>query len=229
MSSRLHCPDEFTPAFRDAIARAVGLVYEEVAAEYDPSTGRDSRWFGMNVYFLLGPALDKALAQLDEVAVDAVNGSYEVTVGPHRLRPNKIGRDASDPIGSSFPRKSRVSVLMADTNRAQLTLGLEGLDDPIAMEPLVHLPPHDPTQWIIGHIGNGVDGLVAVYLCAPWLSDGSMIREWRGWVPIYAAGTSTLDDAPPPGLPDPEPGAVEIPEVEPQLLDDHAQEESSAS
>lgn len=132
-----------------------------------------------------------------------------MAIGPYRLRWNKVGRGADgESIRGSFPRGSRVAAFMAEQNQMRL------FDDASF--------DHDgfPTNWIIAHLGNPLDHLVAIYLASPIETNGRSVTGWRDIVPIWSADDPEVEfpAAPRPGLPEP----VEIGELDLELRDEDA-------
>lgn len=198
-------PVEFTSDVQVGMVDALAQCYAWTQSNCDPAAGRGSLWVALTVAAMIGSRLRSTLPAEATVIVGSL--SAEVRIGRQRVRAHKVGRSTTDEVGSSFPGRSPVGVGMATRNRLQGILELPGIDQPVTKR-LLWEPP-SPTDWILAHMGNGVDGLQAVYLCVPWESDGKTITGWRGWSTLHRA--DGLDAAATqPGLPIPPPPAVGI-------------------
>lgn len=198
-------PVEFTTGATSGMVEACADCYEWVRASHQPAEGRGGLWAALTVASMVGPRLRATMPGVAAVSVGAL--SAEMRIGRHRIRVHKVGSDARDEIASSFPGRSPVGVQMAARNQQQQILGLPDIDQPVAKRLLWENP--SPSDWVLGHVGNGLDGLQAVYLCVPWESDGRTITGWRGWKTLYHAaglGATTTE----PGLPIALPPAVGI-------------------
>jgi len=125
------------------------------------------------------------------------------------LRWNKVGRGADGPsIRGSFPRGSRAAAFMARENQLRLfdetTFEASGF----------------PRNWVIAHMGNPIDHVVAIYLASPIETDGRSVTGWRDIVPIWSATDPDVEfpSAPTPGLPEP----VDLGDFDLELRDDEA-------
>lgn len=186
------CPEELRGPVRAGIIRAIQRAYDEADETYAPDRGRGDHLHGLTVYHVASFNLRREFEGFPGVTFHSHGRGPEMAVGPYRLRWNKVGRGGDgESIHESFPRGSQVAALMADQN--QMTL--------FADEAFEH---HGfPINWIIAHLGNPLDHLVAIYLASPIESDGRSVTGWRDIVPIWSAADPDVEfpAAPRPGLP----------------------------
>ncbi|HEX7949784.1 MAG TPA: hypothetical protein VF494_05500 [Candidatus Limnocylindrales bacterium] len=189
-----HCPAEFNGPVRAGIIAAIRTAYDEADEIYAPERGRGDHLHGLAVYHVASFELRNRFE--DQAGARFVSHGHgpELHVGPYRLRWNKVARGTGQSIRGSFPRGSRAAALMAAENH-QLVLF-----DEAALE-----PGGFPVNWIIAHMGNPTDHLVAIYLAAPIDTDGQSVTGWRDVVPIWSVidPESEFPSAPEPGLPEP--------------------------
>lgn len=211
--SRPFCPIEFRGPVRAAIIDAIRRAYDEADEVYAPERGRGDHLHGLAVYHVTSYNLRTRCEDLPGVRYVSRGEGPELQVGPYRLRWNKVGRGGDrGSIRGSFPRGSRAAALMAEENQLRLF-------EETAFE-------HEgfSTNWIIAHLGNPIDHLVAIYLAAPIGTNGKSVTGWRDIVPIWSAADPDVEfpSAPMPGLPEP----VEVGDLEVALRDD---EEAAAA
>jgi hypothetical protein len=205
----LPCPEEFRGPVRAGIIRAIRSAYDEADEIYAPDRGRGDHLHGLAVYHVASFNLRAEFDGFPGVRFLSQGKGPEMAVGPYRLRWNKVGRGGDGAsIRGSFPRGSRAAAFMAQENQLRLF-------DEASFE-------HDgfPTNWIIAHLGNPLDHLVAIYIASPIETDGRSVTGWRDIVPIWSAADPEVEfpSAPQPGLPEP----VEIGELDLALRDEDA-------
>lgn len=83
-----------------------------------------------------------------------------------------------------------------------------------------------PLNWFICHVGNPIDGLLAVYLASPINAEGERITGWHTTIAIWSAADpgSEFPALPPPGPPEPTP----LPEWDISLIDEEQAENDAA-
>lgn len=203
------CPEEFRGPVRAGIIRAVQGAYDEADEIYAPERGRGDHLHGLAVYHVASYNLRAEFDLFPGVRFLSHGKGPEMAVGPYRLRWNKVGRGGDgESIRGSFPRGSRAAAFMAEENQLRL------FDD-------ATFEHHGfPTNWIIAHLGNPLDHLVAIYLAAPIETNGRSVTGWRDIVPIWSAADPDVEfpAAPRPGLPEP----VELEDLDLELRDEDA-------
>jgi hypothetical protein len=203
------CPEEFRGPVRAGIIRAFQGAYDEADETYAPDRGRGEHLHGLTVYHVASFNLRREFEGFPGVSFRSHGRGPEMSLGPYRLRWNKVGRGGDgDTIRGSFPRGSRVAAFMAEQNQMRM------FDDASF--------DHDgfPSNWIIAHLGNPLDHLVAIYLASPIETDGRSVTGWRDIVPIWSAADPEVEfpAAPRPGLPEP----AEIGDLDLELRDEDA-------
>jgi hypothetical protein len=194
---------------RAGIIRAMRTAYDEADQVYAPERGRGDHLHGLAVYHVASFNLRAEFEDFPGVRYVSRGQGPELWIGPYRLRWNKVGRGGDGAsIRGAFPRGSRAAWFMAEQNQLRLF-------EEAAFE-------HDgfPTNWIIAHLGNPLDHLVAVYFASPIESNGRSVTGWRDIVPIWSADDPDVEfpSAPRPGLPE----AVEIGDLDIELRDEDA-------
>lgn len=200
-------PNELRGPVRDAIVAAIRDAYDQADETYAPDRGRGDHLHGLTVYHVATHNLRVAFEDYPGAAFLSRGRGPEIHLGPHRVRWNKVGRGGeAGGIHSRFPRGSRAAAVMADENQMRLFDEASFESDGMA------------TNWIVAHLGNPIDHLVAIYLCSPIESNGRTVTGWRDVVPIWSAADPDAEfpEAPEPGLPDP----VELEELRVELRDD---------
>lgn len=208
------CPPEFTPELRSAVVDTLRAAYDIANGNYDPEQGVRDRVHGITVFDVVTFRFERDLHGFSRVSFESHGAGPELRVGALRVRWNKVGRQANgQSIERSFPRPSRASAEMAIGNQ-QLPLWADELD------------LGRPLNWYICHVGNPIDGLVAIYLAAPANADGERITAWQTAVPIWSAGEPDTEFPvlPPPGLPEP----PALPAWDIALLDEDQAESDAA-
>jgi hypothetical protein len=205
----LPCPEEFRGPVRAGIIRAIQGAYDEADETYAPDRGRGDHLHGLTVYHVASFNLRREFEGFPGVTFKSHGKGPELAVGAYQLRWNKVGRGGDgESIRGSFPRGSRAAAFMAEQNQMRL------FDDASF--------DHDgfPTNWIIAHLGNPLDHLVAIYLASPIETNGRSVTGWRDIVPIWSAADPEVEfpAAPRPGLPEP----VEIGDLDLELRDEDA-------
>lgn len=202
-----HWPVEFDGRVRAGIVDAIRSAYDEADEVYAPDRGRGDHLHGLAVYHVASFLLRARFEEFPGVRFVSRGQGPELWVGPYRLRWNKVGRGADgQSIRGSFPRGSRTAAFMAEQNQLRLfdetSFEVNGF----------------PQNWVIAHMGNPIDHLVAIYLATPIESDGRSVTGWRDIVPIWSAADPDAEfpTAPLPGLPEP----VDLPDLELELRDD---------
>jgi hypothetical protein len=201
------CPEELRGPVRAGIIDAIRAAYDEADEVYAPERGRGDHLHGLAVYHVATFNLRARFDGFPRAHFVSRGEGPELWIGPYRLRWNKVGRGGDgESIRGSFPRGSRAAALMARQN--QLCLFDESAFDENGF----------PSNWIIAHLGNPIDHLVAIYLASPIETDGRSVTGWRDIVPIWSAADpwAEFPVAPLPGLPEP----VEIDEVSVALRSD---------
>ena len=203
------CPEEFQGPVRAGIIRAIQTAYDEADETYAPDRGRGDHLHGLTVYHVASFNLRREFEGLPGVTFQSHGKGPEMGIGPYRLRWNKVGRGGDgESIRGSFPRGSRVAAFMAEQNQMRL-FDDESFDN-----------DGFPINWIIAHLGNPLDHLVAIYLASPIETNGKSVTGWRDIVPIWSAADPEVEfpAAPRPGLPEP----IEIGELDLELRDEDA-------
>lgn len=201
------CPAEFRGPVRAGIIDAIREAYDEADEVYAPERGRGDHLHGLAVYHVASFNLRVRFEDVPGVRYVSRGEGPELEVGPYRLRWNKVGRGRDrQAISGAFPRGSRAAALMAEQNQLRLF-------DDTAFE-------HDgfATNWIVAHLGNPIDHLVAIYLASPIETNGKHATGWRDIVPIWTAADPNIEfpSAPMLGLPE----AVELGDLDLELRDD---------
>ncbi len=205
----ISCPEEFRGPVRAGIIRAIRGAYDEADEVYAPERGRGDHLHGLAVYHVATFNLRAEFEEFPGVAYVSRGQGPELRIGPHRLRWNKVGRGGDgDSIRGAFPRGSRAASLMAEENQLRLF-------DDSAFE-----RNGFPTNWIIAHLGNPLDHLVAIYFASPIETNGRSVTGWRDIIPIWSAADPEVEfpSAPMPGLPE----AVELGDMDIELRDEDA-------
>lgn len=201
------CPEEFRGPVRAGIIDAIRSAYDEADEVYSPDRGRGDHLHGLAVYHVASFNLRARFEDFPGARFVSRGEGPELWIGPYHLRWNKVGRGADgQSIRGSFPRSSRAAALMAEQNQLRLF-------DETAFE-----PDGFATNWIIAHLGNPIDHLVAVYLASPIETNGKSVTGWRDIVPIWSAADPDVEfpTAPTPGLPEP----VDLGDLDLELRDD---------
>lgn len=203
------CPGEFTRAVRAGIIDALRGAYAEADEVYAPDRGRGDHLHALAVYHVACFQLRLNLEGLPGVFMVSRGQGPELRIGSRNVRWNKVGRcDAGDTISNSFPRSSKVAAIMAAENSQIKLFSDDMFDDPSG----------SPTNWIIAHLGNARDGLMAIYLAAPMETDGVRVTAWREIIPIWSATEPDTEfpSAPTPGLPE----LIELDDLPIELIDE---------
>ena len=203
------CPEEFRGPVRAGIIAAIRGAYDEADEIFAPDRGRGDHLHGLAVYHVASFNLRNRFDDFSGVQFVSRGEGPELRVGPYRLRWNKVGRGVDgQSIRGSFPRGSRAAAVMAEQNQLQLF-------DEAAFEPRGFA-----LNWVIAHMGNPIDHLVAIYLASPIETDGRSVTGWRDIVPIWSAADPDVEfpTAPAPGLPE----SVELGELDIELRDEDA-------
>ena len=203
------CPEEFRGPVRAGVVRAIRTAYEEADQIYAPERGRGDHLHGLAVYHVASFNLRAEFDDFPGVRYVSRGEGPELLIGPYRVRWNKVGRGGDGTsIHGAFPRGSRAASLMAQQNQLRMF-------EETAFE-------HEgfPTNWIIAHLGNPLDNLVAIYFASPLETNGRSVTGWRDIVPIWSADEPDVEfpSAPRPGLPEP----VEIGDLDIGLRDEDA-------
>lgn len=202
-------PQPFDQQFRARIVQALRGAYREADEVYAPDRGRGDHLHSLAVYHVATFNLRRDLDGVPGVSLDDRGRGPELRVGPYALRWNKVGRgEDADGIGGAFPRGSAAASVMAEKNQLRLFTDAD-------LELAGFVP-----NWIIAHVGNAIDGLLAVYLASPISTVSGRVTGWRDAVAIWSAAEpeAAFPSAPLPGLPD----AVDIGWLPVELLDDEA-------
>jgi hypothetical protein len=189
------CPEEFTGPVRAGIIDAIRGAYAEADEVYAPDRGRGDHLHALAVYHVACFRLRLNLEGMPGVFVVSRGQGPELRIGSRNVRWNKVGRgDGGDTINNSFPRSSKVAAIMARENNQTKLFSDDMFDDDTG----------SPTNWIIAHLGNARDGLMAIYFAAPMATDGVRVTGWREIIPIWSAVEPDVEfpRAPAPGLPE---------------------------
>jgi hypothetical protein len=203
------CPDEFRGPVRAGIIRAIQRAYDEADETYAPDRGRGDHLHGLTVYHVASFNLRREFEDFPGVTFRSRGKGPEMSVGPYTLRWNKVGRGGDgESIRGSFPRGSRAAAFMAEQNQMRMFDDASFDQDGF------------PTNWIIAHLGNPLDHLVAIYFASPIETNGRTVTGWRDIVPIWSVTDPEVEfpAAPQPGLPEP----VEIGDLDLELRDEDA-------
>jgi len=205
--SHVRCPEEFRGPVRAGIIDAIRSAYDEADEVYAPDRGRGDHLHGLAVYHVASFNLRARFEDFAGARFVSRGEGPELWVGPYRLRWNKVGRGADgQSIRGSFPRSSRAAAFMAQENQLRLF-------DQATFE-----PEGFAQNWVIAHMGNPIDHLVAIYLASPIETNGRSVTGWRDIVPIWSAADPDVEfpTAPTPGLPEP----VDLGDLDIELRDD---------
>lgn len=148
-------------------------VYEANVADYRESRGDDAQLFGLKIWKHEWYALGHALAEDPDIKLFAVNGSYEIHIGPLRIGVYGLGHLASDDVLQCFPDSSPLKRAFGEQNQLRL----------FALETVERAPDassFDLDSLTLGHFGNARDGLVKCYLGA-WVVDENQRKRWA-WI-----------------------------------------------
>src|SRR5687767_11751523 len=96
-------PTQFTSAVCEAMVRALDWSYREALDLKDDALGLDEQWYGLTVYKLIGPQLGARLAGVSGAFVEPVGVTYEIFLGKHHVRYNKLRGPAGARL-YAFPR-----------------------------------------------------------------------------------------------------------------------------
>lgn len=197
-----NCPPELRGSAQEALVAAIRRGYDEANAIYDPGRGLGDTLYGQAVYSVASHHIARTFDGWPGAAVVSRGRGPELHIGGNRVRWNKVGRGTDGGgIRGRYPRGSRAAAAMANEN--QLRLFSEDALEPDGVA----------TNWILAHLGNPIEGLVAIYLASPIETDGDSVTGWRDIIPIWSAADPMSDapEAPVPGLPEPvELGALEV-------------------
>ena len=207
------CPPEFTPELRAALIDGLRAAYDKANDTYAPEEGVRDRVHGITVFDVATFRFERDLQRFAAVSFESHGSGPELRVGGLRVRWNKVGQTNGQAIDQSFPRPSRASAEMALGNQ-QLPLWADEID------------LRRPVNWFVCHVGNPIDGLLAVYLAAPLNADGERITAWQTVVPIWSAHEPDTEFPvlPPPGPPEPPP----LPAWDISLVDEEQAESDAA-
>ena len=166
-----------TPAERSALVKlleiaddAIRHVYAANVGDYLESRGDDAQLFGLKIWKHIWYELDQALLDEPELRLVALNGSYEIHVGPLRIGVYGLGHLAEEDALQCFPDSSPLKRSFGEANQLRL-FKLETVQPPTEE---AGLALNDLT---IGHFGNPRDGLVKWYLGA-WAVDDVGVSRW---------------------------------------------------
>lgn len=204
-----HNPDP-GPAFRQAFTDAVkaGIVaaarraYDIVQSNHDEALGYNANTFGHNVYHLGKHHLKAFCARSGNAisTVDEMKTLFRCQSGEYTVGLYKVGHSETANIWESFPTAENGAVTISSEGYPVLL----GLEDAL-------LDTVNATRYVIvAHLGNPTDGLCAVYLCIPILTDGNKIKRWGYAEAIYLRGDQTSGVTPPPIPPPPETKFVDL-------------------
>lgn len=200
-------PEEFTGPVRAGIIDAIRGAYAEADEVYAPDRGRGDHLHALAVYHVACFRLRLNLEGMPGVFMVSRGQGPELRIGSRNVRWNKVGRgDGGDTINNSFPRSSKVAAIMAAENQQTKLFS----DDMFEQS-------GSPTNWIIAHLGNARDGLMAIYLVAPMETDGVRVTGWREIIPIWSAvePDTEFPTAPTPGLPE----SIELDDLPIELIE----------
>ncbi len=157
-------PPEFTPSLRDRLLVAIRLAYGASRAHHDPSVGHDSQTFGTLVYKSAWHFLRLVLIEEPGVETVFMDGALQVRLGPYVIQCYKLGHTARENVWRSFPGNEDAAGILSEANARQLALPTT--------------PPIYPSNYVLGHFGNPVDGMAKAYLCVPFRASSGQITQW---------------------------------------------------
>ena len=155
-------PAEVSDEIKSRLVRAVKRAYDENMPLWRTAVGHDTQTFGLMLFKSIWHYLEIELAGVSGVRCLRTANRFEIHIGPVVIRSYKLGHGEADPVDERYPSNEMAAALMALDNLEQLHLAL----------------PEDsePTNLILGHQGNPITGMTAVYLLVP-LANGSSY-EW---------------------------------------------------
>jgi hypothetical protein len=158
----------------DAANEFLPRIYRDAVLDYQESRGDDAALFGLRVYKHLRFAVGQFVGGQTGVVFFEPNGSYEVGIGPLRIRIDLLGHSLHEDVLECFPDSSPTKVAVGESNHSQLRLEMPEVD-------LVPgLADYNLNRLTVGHFGNPREGLVKWYLGA-WTNTDSGGQRWA-WV-----------------------------------------------
>jgi hypothetical protein len=181
-------------ALLGAVAEFMPRVYRDAIFDYQESRGDDSQYLGLRIYKHLRHEATGFATAAQGVGMFEPNGSYELAIGPLRIRIDLLGHFAYEDVMVCFPDNSPTKDAVGDDNRAQMRLEL----------PCVDLKPspadYDLNRLTIGHFGNPREGLGKWYLGA-WTRTDAGAQRWAWIVRQDESGEGALSVPLPPREP----------------------------
>ena len=157
-----------------AVGEFMPVVYEQNVLDYRESRGDDHALFGLRNYKHLRFESERYADSADGVVLLAPNGSYEIGVGPLRIRIDLLGHWLHEDVLECFPDSSPTKAAVGQGNFTQMRLDLPGVD------PVPGAADYDLNRLTIGHFGNPLEGLVKWYFGA-WTITPSGGKRWA-WI-----------------------------------------------
>lgn len=161
---------------------AVRRAYDANIGLWSAAIGHDSQTYGQMLYKTVWQFLEEELAGLPGVTCVRTSMSFEVLVGPTLVKSYKLGASEHDDLDERFPSNPLATQRMALENLEQLQLFPQSAV---------------PTHFVLGHQGNPITGMQAVYLLAPLLNGQDF--EWALTVRIDQQGGASQQPQPPSG------------------------------
>lgn len=149
-------------------------VYERNVADHVEARGDDAQLFGLKNYKHARHGFAERFADDDLIHFDTrPDGSYEILVGPFRIRVDSLGDFAHEDVLTRFPDHSPAKRSFAAANQ----LRLFSVDED-------RVAPSEGAELLncltIGHLGNPREGLVKWYVGA-WTHDRQGRPYWA-WI-----------------------------------------------
>ncbi len=168
------------PIHREALTRflvvadeTLAAVYTANVADHHETRGDDAQLFGLKVWKHEWYALEQALIDDPVITLVALNGSYEVQIGPLRIGVYGIGDFAHEDVHQCFPDTSPTKRAFGEANQLRLF-------DLATVEPPIERSAYILNSLTLGHFGNPREGLVKWYLGA-WTLDELGNKRWA-WI-----------------------------------------------
>lgn len=158
----------------EAAGEFLARVYQGNVLDYQESRGDDHALFGLRNYKHIRFESERYVDAADNVLLFEPNGSYELGIGPLRIRIDLLGHWLHEDVQECFPDSSPTKAAVGHVNYTQLRLEIPEVDRTPG------IGDYNVNRLTIGHFGNPLEGLVKWYLGA-WINTPSGGRRWA-WI-----------------------------------------------
>lgn len=170
----------FDPVVCSVLIEALARAYDTAVELHDPKRGSNERTFGFGVYEYAVHELSLGVKNArGRIEVASMYPSFRLAIGEFQLACHRVGKSEFDDISGCFPNAESAAHTMVEE---QLWL-------PWMVK---HLGIENARRLVLAHMGNSDDALRAVYLCAPWRTEGTRITEWAFAECIWTARQDAL-------------------------------------